>query len=92
MAEKGQKQWLRQKHNFYCSPEMSNKVAFQRKGSSVALKFLLDALKGKQCCLFMTALSNFLKKVVKISKQSQNHFFENVLCLDITGEQEKCCF
>ena len=33
--------------------ECRNKVSFQRKSSSVVLKYFLNLSKGKQCCLFI---------------------------------------
>ena len=53
LVEKRQNMWLHQKQHFCCSPAMSDKVSFQRKGSSVVSRFLLDLLKGWQCGLLI---------------------------------------
>ena len=61
--------------------QQQNKISFQRKGSGVVLKFLLN-------------LSTFCpsKSVVKTLIGCQNPFFENLLYFDIAGEQRSAVF
>ena len=73
--------------NFIVLQQCQNKVNFQRKDSGTVLTFSPNHLKDRKCSLMNTKHFQSFKIISKILIRCQNHFFGNLLDLDVAGEQ-----
>ena len=67
--------------------QCQNQASFQRSGSGVVTKRLLNLLKGKQYCPSIREHFLPFKNTVKMFIRCQSPFFVTLLYFDITGEQ-----
>ena len=74
-----------------CFPAIP-KLSFQRKGSSIVVRFHYMFLKVGSALLRIENTAKPLKHSAKILIRCWNPFFENLLYFDIAGERQKCCF
>ena len=87
-----QNKWLPQNSTSIVFQQCPNKVSFQRTGSSVVFKFLLNLLKGLQCSLFIREHFILFKKCSENLKDARFLSLKTYLILALLENKGSAAF